>query len=260
VGSPVLRGRDFDKTDHQGAAEVAIVNEQMAARFWRGDALGRQVRARDKLLTIVGIVRDGSRRDYRRQVPPCLYFPAGQARAGGLSVVVRTQGNPLTVLPAVRDAVASLSPGAVINRPQSLSAYANTALGQERLAAWCLGALAVLALALCSVGIYGTMAFSVSQRTAEIGVRMACGATRAQVASMVLGGAARMAAAGVVTGAALALILLRYVRPLLYGVTATDSRTWLVVLLVLAIAVLAATIVPGLRAAKVDPAIALRSE
>ena len=164
------------------------------------------------------------------------------------------------MLPAVRDVLAALSSAAVINRPQSLATYTGAVLGQERLAAWCLSALAILALALCSVGIYGAMAFSVSQRTGEIGVRMACGATRAQVVGMVLRGAAGMAAAGVASGSAMAFFLIRFARSLLFEVTPSDPEAWLLALLVLGLVVLAASLVPGLRAARIDPATALRSE
>jgi predicted permease len=196
VGSRVVQGRDFSRADRQSAPGVGVVNEEMAKQLWNGDAVGRQITRRNKPVTIVGIVRDRSRRNYRRPVQPCLYLPFAEEYRGALNLVIRTQDDPLSVLPAIRDAVASVSSAAVIGHPQTLSTYSNVVLGQERLAAWCLSAFAGLALVLSVVGLYGSTAFSVSQRTPEIGVRMALGARRGQVSRMVVTGAARIAGAG----------------------------------------------------------------
>jgi hypothetical protein len=260
VASPILEGRDFDRRDRPGGADVAIVNEQMARQFWGGNAIGRQVRGGSKIATIVGIVRDGSRRNYRRPVPPCLYLAAAQEPMRTMQLVVRAKGNPLAPLPAVRETIASLNPGAVIGDAGTLSSYANTVLAQERMAAWCLGALAALALALSSVGLYGSISFWVSQRTPEIGLRMALGAGRGQILRMIAAGAAKVAFAGVAVGSAAAFLLARYARALLFGVAETDPGTWAAGVLVLCLAALAAGAGPARKAAGVDPAVALRSE
>ena len=260
TGSPVVQGRDFDSKDRSGAAGVAMVNEQMARQFWGGDAIGRRIRHEKQVLTVVGVTRDGSRRNYRRPVSPCLYLPAAQKSMYSMSLVLRTEGNPISVLPAVRDTVAALSPAAVMNHPQTLSSYANIVLAQERLAAWCLGALAVLSLTLSSVGLYGAISFSVSRRTAEIGVRMALGARPGQIVRMVASGVGKIAVAGIVSGSLAAFFLARYARSLLYGVTEREPVTWVAGALVLCLAALAAGVAPALKAARIDPATALRSE
>ena len=260
VGPPILRGRDFNRSDRQGSPAVAIVNQQMAQQFWRGDAVGRQIRRGESNVTIVGIVGDDSRGNYRKAIPSRFYAPVAQESMTELNLVVRAQGNPVAVLPSVREAIALLSREAVIGHPMTLSSYANTALAQERLAAWCLGALAILALVLSSVGLYGAVAYSVSQRTAEIGVRVALGAKRGDVIRMVVGRVGKTVTVGVASGWLASFLLGRYAKALLFGVAETDPLTWIAGSVVLCLAALAASAGPARRAARIDPARALRSE
>jgi ABC-type antimicrobial peptide transport system permease subunit len=163
-------------------------------------------------------------------------------------------------LPAIRGIAATLSKNAVIGHVETLAMYENEVLAQEKIAAWCLSLLAGLALILSMIGLYGAMAYSTSRRQAEIGVRMALGATRARVMRMILGGAARIAAGGILAGAIASMALMRYTKSMLYGVTGADPFTWAIVAAMLSIAILVASMIPALRAASIDPASALRSD
>jgi predicted permease len=260
AGALLLKGRDFETTDHASASPVAIVNEELAQRFWNGDAIGRQLQRNGTTLTIIGVVRDEARRSYRKAVAPCLYRPVAQSNLDDLNLVVQTDGNPMLVLPGIRKAVANLDPETMLHQPLTLGEYANTVLAQERLAAWCLGALAALAVLLAGVGLYGATSFSVSRRIPEIGVRMALGSTPARIVGVVLRGPAEVALAGLAAGAYGALVLARYARSLLYGVTETDWVAWLCGVLVLVLATLLAAAIPALRASRVDPARTLHAE
>ncbi len=257
IGSAILSGRDFRSSDREGAA---IVNQEMARRFWHGEAVGQRIVRRDKTLRIVGVVADASRRGYRDGASLGLYLPVTQESRDDMSLVVRSAGAPLAMLPAIRSIAGSLSKTAVIERVQTLAMYENDVLAQEKITAWCLSALAALALILSMVGLYGAMAYSTSRRTPEIGIRMALGATRGDVMRMILGGAARIAAGGVLVGALASMGLIRYTKSMLYGVTGADPYTWGMVAAVLSISVLAASMIPALRAASVDPAAALRAD
>lgn len=260
AGAAILQGRDFEAADRTGAAPVALVNEELARRYLGGDVLGRQIERNGKTRTIVGVVRDETRRDYRRPVAPCLYIPVSQTDAAELSLVVRTTGNPLAALPGIRKAAANLNPDTLLRDPMTLGEYASTVLAQERLAAGCLSALAALAVLLAGVGLYGATSFSVSRHVSDIGIRMALGSTPARIVRRVLRVPSGVALVGLAAGAYGALALARYARSLLYGVSETDWFTWAAGALILILATLAAGIVPGLRAARIDPARALRAE
>jgi putative ABC transport system permease protein len=222
--------------------------------------VGQRIVRRDKTLTIVGVVADASRRGYRDGPNLGLYLPVTQESREEMSLVARCAAAPLAMLPAIRSIASSLTKTAVIGRVQTLTMYENDVLAQEKITAWCLSALALLALILSMVGLYGATAYSTSRRTPEIGIRMALGATRGDVMRMILGGAVKIAAGGVVVGAVASMGLIRYTKSMLYGVTAADPYTWAIVAAVLSISVLAASTIPALRAASVDPASALRAD
>ncbi len=257
IGSAILSGRDFRSSDREG---TAIVNQEMARRFWHGDAVGQRIVRRDKTLTIIGVVGDASRRGYRDGANLGLYLPVTQESPDDMSLVVRSAGAPLAMLPAIRSIAGSLSKTAVTEHVQTLAAYENDVLAQEKITAWCLSALAALALILSMVGLYGAMAYSTSRRTPEIGIRMALGATRGDVMRMILSGAARIAGGGVLVGAIASMGLIRYTKSMLFGVTGADPYTWVMVAAVLSISVLAASMIPALWAASVDPSLALRAD
>ncbi|WP_321477270.1 ADOP family duplicated permease [uncultured Paludibaculum sp.] len=258
TGSVLLRGRDFADADAQSSAGVALVNQQMADRYWGGDAMGKHFRQGGEVMTVIGVVRDQWRRSYRLDVPPRVYVPIARDSAGPMFLVVKAHGNPLQALGPLRSLVSQLAPDATLDSPQTLASYTSAALAPERLAAWCLGALAFLALTLSLVGIYGTVAYSVAQRKGEIGIRLALGATSAGIVRSILQPVAVVSAVGLVSGAVLCAATIQLSESLLFGVTGTDASTWGVVGLSLAAAALAAASLPALVASRVDPALVLR--
>ena len=253
AGVSRFRGRDFTEGDVAGKEPVAIVNSQMATKYWRGDAIGRRFRIGDQTVTVVGAVQDQSRHSYRDEIQPRVYFPIAQRGEGDVFLMLRTHGNPMAALPLVRSVVN-------VSAPQTLSMYTDTVLAQERLAAWCLSALAGIALVLSVVGLYGVAAYSVTQRTAEIGIRMALGGTTRLVVAAVLRPAALVAGVGVLTGSLLSMGATRLSGSLFYGVTGSDPVTWITAAVLLVLAVVIATAIPARRASQVEPAMALRGE
>jgi predicted permease len=253
AGVSRLSGRDFTDGDVAGQTPVAIVNSQMASKYWKGDAIGRQFHMGDQTVTVVGAIQDQTRHSYREGIQPRVYFPIAQRSGDEVFLILRTHGNPMSALPLVRSLVA-------ISAPQTLSMFTDTVLAQERLAAWCLSALAGIAFVLSVVGLYGVAAYSVSQRTAEIGIRMALGGTTGRVIGAVLKPAAIVAGLGVVAGTLLSMGATRLSESLFFGVTGGDPATWIAVTVLLIVAVVIATAIPARRASEVEPAVALRGE
>jgi ABC-type antimicrobial peptide transport system permease subunit len=175
-------------------------------------------------------------------------------------LVVRTAGDPLALAPSIRRAVLEIDPLQPVFSQQSMEQVLSDSMSDRRLTLLLLGIFAVVALMLASVGIYGVMSYSVEQRTREIGIRMALGAERSAVLRLILGEGTRLAAAGIGVGALAAFALSRAMTGLLYGISATDPMTYLLLALLLASVAMAACILPARRAVNVDPAIALRAE
>jgi len=264
VGIPIVRGRDFADSDLPGGPRVAVINEQFAQRFWpHENPLGKQFSLSwpsASTVEVVGVVRDGKFRNYRAAVKPCLYVPLSQRYQPVMNLEVRTAGNPLDLLPAVRREMRALDKDLPLTGVQTLKAHLDAALSGERLTATLLSGLGLLALVVAAVGIYGAMSFLVAQRTHEIGIRMALGASTAKVLSMVLRQAMLVVSAGIVIGLITAIVVTRFVSSLLYGVTPTDPLTFGgISLLFLAVGLLACYL-PARRATKVDPMVALRYE
>jgi predicted permease len=264
VGVPLIRGRLFDPRDRAGASAVAIVNEQMARRFWPGeDPVGKQIQLEGpkRLTEIVGVVRDGKFRGYREPVKPCFYVPLAQRTLmRNMNLEVRAATDAAVIAPAVRREIRALDKDLSIPEAQTLRAFRDASLGQERLSAALLSGLGALAMTIAAIGLYGVLAFAVAQRTREIGVRMALGAAAGQVLRDVLRQAAALIACGLAIGCAAAGLLGRLVASLLYGVSATDP--WIYIAgggLLLAVG-MAAAFLPARRASRVDPMQALRWE
>jgi putative ABC transport system permease protein len=250
------RGRDFNTGDVYGRPRVAIVNDSMASKYWDGDTIGRQLRVGAETVSVIGIVPDVTRRSYREEVEPMVYFPVAQQRGGDLFLIV--QGH--AALPRLQAVLAKVDASAFLNKPQTLAEYMDVVLSQERLAAWCLTALASIAMVLSMVGLYGVSAYSVAQRTAEVGIRMALGSTRGRVLGVVLQPAGLAAGVGVVGGLVLSWGAIRLSAALFYGVSGGDPLTWSVAALTLVGTVVISTAIPAMRVARIDPAEALRAE
>ena len=263
LGVPVIRGRPFDATDHANAARVVVVNRTLADRYFRGvSPVGRRVwvGGRMREATVVGVVGDVRHRGLATRPRPELYAPYGLYPQGGMTVVVRGSGNPAALIRTVKDAVYAIDPAQPISDVTTLPDLLRGSVAPQRFALVLLGGFAGLALVLASVGVYGIVAYAVSGRTREIGIRLALGAAGGQVRRAVMGPALGPVLVGIALGAAGSVLLGRAAAPDLYEVSPHDPLTYAVVALVLLGAAAAACAIPARRASRVDPAIALRSE
>ncbi|MDX1384720.1 MAG: FtsX-like permease family protein, partial [Thermoanaerobaculia bacterium] len=265
MGIPLLRGRAFDERDGRSTAATAIVNETFARRYWPDRSpVGRTLSTgrpdEPAIFEVVGVVADLTYVSLGDAPRPYVYLPHATSPVGGSVLHVRTADDPYAVLPAVRRAVAELDPGLPLYDVTSIENVVHQSLWQERLLASMLGLFAGLALALGATGVYGVVAYAVSQRTREVGIRMALGADANRVRLLFLGHSAALLAAGLVVGLAAAVGLGHAVRGMLYDVGPTDPAVLLGTCLVLGLAALAAAGLPARRATRVDPVAVLREE
>ncbi|MEZ5319846.1 MAG: ABC transporter permease [Vicinamibacterales bacterium] len=259
---PLRAGRLLADTDREGTPQVVVINEAAARKYWPDEpALGRRITIDDVERTVVGIV--GDIRHLGPEVPPRqeAYVPLRQSNVIGVDLVVRADGDPLAVLPAVRAAIWRVAPDQRL-RPEALTfdAYFDKLVAQRRFNMALLSLFGGLGLVIAVVGIYGVMAYVVSQRTAEFGVRMALGATRGRLVSLVLRQAGMLVGLGLIMGSVVAWWFGGAVSGFLYDLEASDVRVFAAALFVLAVAGLAASVVPARRAARVDPLVALRGD
>jgi predicted permease len=262
MGITLLRGRGFSEHDREGAPPVAVVNETVARRaFGDRDPVGLYVRADSEgpPVEIVGVVADSKYRSLADERVPFLYLPFAQDYWPEAVLLVRTEGDPAALAPAVRGAVESLDDEALRGQA-TMGEHLAAALVPSQVAAGLFGVFGALALLLATFGVYGVVAYAVSRRTHEIGVRMALGARAPDVLRLVLFEGMSLVAVGLGVGLLLALAGTRAVEGALYGVSATDPATFAGVTLLLASAALVACLVPARRATKVDPMVALRYE
>ncbi|MGH7720707.1 MAG: ABC transporter permease [Gemmatimonadaceae bacterium] len=267
LGIPLLKGRYFEASDRMGSRRVAVVDEEMVRRFWPNtDPIGKRLAfgdpdsANTQWLEVVGVVGHTAHEglDAERRIQ--LYLPYTQDGTGFLTLVVRTAGDPSRSVGAIRAAVRAVDPDQPIAQVRTMEEMMDAALGQRRFSMLLLGLFAGLALLLASIGIYGVMSFDVARRSQEIGVRMALGAKPGNVLSLVVRRGMSLTLVGVVVGLVGAFALSRLIASQLFGVAATDPATFAIVALLLATVALAATLVPALRATRVDPVVALRQE
>jgi putative ABC transport system permease protein len=259
---PLRRGRTFTADDRDGATPVAIVNEAAVRKYWPGgDALGQRIVVNRTERVIVGVVGDVRHLGPENPVRHTLYVPLAQERVIGGHLVMRTSGDPLEVLPAVKAAIWSVNPEQRLTQEVvTIEGYMDRLIAQRRFNMSLLVLFGVLGLVITAAGIYGVMAYVVEQRTGEIGVRMALGATPGRVLSMVIGKAALLMTIGAAIGGVAAWQLSESVRAFLFEVEPNDVRVFVAALAVLTIAGLIASAVPARRAAAVAPVVALRQE
>lgn len=266
---PLLRGRVFDKADTVTSQHVCVISQSLAQRYWpNGDAIGRRIHFgipdQDKRpMEVVGIVADVLDATLERQPQPTAYGFSLQKpqwwQVVNLSIVVRSQSDPQTLVPSLRATVQSLRPD-VPTRFSTLEKVYSSAFDTRRFTLTLFGVFGGVALLITIIGLYGTLTFSVTQRTREMGIRMALGAQRGSVLRLVIKQGFKLAAFGVIVGLFGAWALTRLMANLLFGVTATDPLTIAAVVLALAIVALLACYAPARRATKVDPLVALREE
>jgi putative ABC transport system permease protein len=265
LGIPLVRGRDFDDRDVQDAPMTAVVNDALARRALPGqDIIGHKiVCAFDTLepMTIVGVVGDVRQAGPADESRPECYMPYLQHGYNGatLSVVIRTAKDPMALAETVRRKARELAP-AVPVRFTTLDALTAQNVAQPRLRALLIGTFAAVALVLAVIGVFGVMAYAVSQRTAEIGVRMALGATSGQILRLLFGRATAMIGIGLAVGFIGAALTTRFLASLLFAVKPTDPVTYVGVAALLATTSFVALYVPASRATRVDPLVALRQE
>jgi putative ABC transport system permease protein len=264
------QGRFFDDHDDMQSQPVTIINETMARQYWPGEsALGKRFKVgsiEDQVpwITIVGIV--GDIKEMGLEAPPKaeMFFPYQQLPRVlwnmPRDLTVRTTGDPLSLVTAVRQAVWSVDPAQPVSNVRTMEDILSGEVTQRRITMTLLAAFAGLALLLASLGIYGVLSYAVAQRTQEIGIRMALGANRLEVLRLVMGDGLRLAGAGVAIGLGVSLALTQLMTRLLFGVSASDPRTLAGVTLLLLTVALVACYVPARRAARVDPMVALRNE
>lgn len=266
---PLHAGRPLVDADREGQPLVAVINEALARQYFnRQNPIGQRIRwgheeGPPRWMTIVGIAGDIKQYSLSQPAYPAVFTPFAQSNEAWrrwMAVVVRAPGALAALKPALKSQVWSLDNQIPLNRIQSMDELLQQTLAERRFNMLLLGLFAGLALALAVVGIYGVMSYSVSQRTHEIGIRMAVGADRRDVLRVVMGQGARLAGLGVAIGVLSALALTRLMAGLLFGVTPTDPATFVVVVLLMVAVVLLACFIPARRATKVDPMVALRYE
>jgi predicted permease len=266
LGASLLRGRTFDEAEDKSKPLVAIISQAFARQYFPGeDPLGQHLAylSKDaKPIEIVGVVEDIRQGPLDAAIPPVLYVPFNQSTDSYLSVLVRTAQDERPLLPALTAAVKQIDPDIVTLAGTTMAdrIHDSPSAYLHRSSAWLVGGFAGLALLLSAVGLYGVIAYSVSQRTREIGVRVALGARPAAVYRLILGEAGWLTAAGIVAGIACSVAAATLMRGLLFGVQSWDAPTLAAVAAVLGIAALLASYVPARRAASVSPIEALRAE
>jgi predicted permease len=258
---PLKSGRGFTDGDRAGTEFVAVVDENLARLYWPGgDALGKRIGRGGVWHRIVGVVGVVKHAKLDTESKGAYYFALPQARAVRLNVMVRTGGDTAALVPAMRAELKSIDRDLPMFDVKTMGERVLDSMLAQRVAAWLLGILALVALLLAAVGIYGVLSQTVQQRTAEIGIRMALGARQGQVLGLVLRDGLVMAGLGLAIGAAIALAASKLLTKLLYGVTPTDLLTYAAVILVLGFVAALACLAPAFRASRVDPLIALRYE
>jgi putative ABC transport system permease protein len=257
---PLLRGREFVPSDEKNQNAV-IINEATAKKFWRGtDPLGRRILVghQDRLLEIIGVVGDVKGGSLNAAAKPEMYTPLRGFWYAFL--VLRTNQEPSAIASSVRQEIAALDRGVPVYQVATMDQLLRNSLAPQRFNLFLLVLFAALALGLAAIGIYGVLAFSVSRRTHEIGIRLALGARPGDVLRLIMRQGMQLVVAGIVLGLAGALALTRLMASLLYGVSATDPATFVLVSVLLTVVALIACWVPARRAMRVDPMVALRIE
>ena len=263
MGIPILQGRDFSPQDTEEKPGVVVVNEEFARRYFPGqNPIGKRLRwsPKDPNLEIVGVVKTAKYRKLREDPLPFIYIPLAQEYQQGMTLLVRTASEPLAIVPAVRAEIKSLNKYLPVFSVKTMTEHIGTALAAERMMAVLLGVFGFTAMLLAAIGIYGVIAYGVTQRTREIGIRIALGAQAGDVLKLIVGHGLKLTLIGILVGLVGSFALTRVISSLLYGVSATDPVTFAVISLSLTTVALLASYIPARRATKVDPMVALRYE
>jgi putative ABC transport system permease protein len=262
---PLLKGRDFTEQDNADGRKVAMIDETLARLYWPGeDPIGKRLDLQfvDKpiWMEIVGVVGSIKHKGLDAEYKGQIFYPLAQGGNLSMHLVARTTIDPLSLVSAARGAIRAVDPDQSIYRVMTMEQVVADAVAQPRLTTLLLGAFAVLALVLAAVGIYGVLSYAVTQRTREIGIRMALGAGQRDVLNLVVRHGMLLTLLGALFGLTASIALTRLMRTLLFGVNANDPLTFIVVALLLSLVALLACWIPARRATKVDPLVALRDD
>jgi len=261
LGIPLLGGRTFTGDDNAESSRVVVLNEALASRLWPGeDPVGKTLTLFGDQLTVVGVVGNIRHEGLNQTVQSEIFKPYLQENEFSMHLVIRTAIDPASMAAAIRAQMKDIDPELPLYNVTTLAQTLSDSVAPQRLNAWFLGTFALVALGLAALGIYGVMAFYVTQRTHEIGIRMALGAERGDVLGLVVRQGLRLTTVGVIVGLAGAWGLTRFLTGFLFGVRPTDFGTYTAVSFLLASVSVVACYIPARRATKVDPVVALRYE
>ena len=263
MGISLVQGRLFDERDRKGEPETVIVDEALAERFWPNEnPLGKRMQrgGSDSWRTVVGVISDAKEYSSEMEPPIAVYYPFEQVAARNMYLVVRTTSDPVQMSSAITREIQAADPELPVFDVNSMDQRLHDSLARRRFSMILLSAFSAFAVVLAAIGIYGVMSYSVNQRTHEIGIRMALGAQRGNIVQLVIRQAVILVSFGLAIGLAGAFALTRVMSSLLYGISATDRFTFVIVSLMLGGTALLASFIPAHRATKVDPMVALRCE
>ena len=260
IGIPIVTGREFARTDDENAPLIAIINETMAAKYWPGkNAVGQRLKVKDKWMEVVGTAKDSKYSEMLEAAKPFFYLPLRQNFSVQNGFIIRTDQSATAIMNALAREIRALDPNLAPLDTVSLQEQVNRMSYSQQLAATLLAVFGGIALFLAAIGLYAVMSYSVSQSTRELGMRMALGANAAAVLRLVVSRGLRLTILGMAIGAIAALALTRLITTLLYKVSPRDPIAFGSALLILTAVALVACFVPALRAARIDPARALRA-
>src|SRR3989449_3360170 len=261
MGIPLVSGREFTRADDEKAALVAVVNETMAGKYWRGkNPIGERVQVKGRWMQVVGVAKDSKYQSVRETPKPFFYVPLRQNFSRGADLFIRTPLNAETMATALAREVHTLDPGLALYEVITLQEQLDRSTSPQLVAVTLVGVLGGLALLLAAIGLYGVMSYAVSQSTRELGLRMALGAGASNLLRLVLSRGLALTGAGVLLGAAAALLLTRLLGNLLYQVSPRDPLAFGSAFAVMTVTALAACFLPAWRATRTDPMRALRTE
>ncbi len=255
-----MEGREFTSTDIAQSQPAAIVNQTFAQRYLSRGAVGRRVQVHGEWRVVVGVVRDSKFYSLDEKPRPWVYMPLSQSFASETNFIVRTAGDPGTYAHAVEAAIHQVDPVLPVYGVRPFETAISASYFGQRIGGSFLGLFSVIALALAAIGLYGVLAYTVSQRSREVGIRVALGASRGNVLGLILGQGVRLAAVGLAIGLAITIVVTRLLRSLLLGVSPTDIPTIAAVSALLAVVAILASLIPAHRATRIDPISAIRHE
>jgi predicted permease len=257
----MVAGREFTPADTPSTERVVVVNETFVRRYFpKLQPLGRHVKLQGELRTVAGVVRDSKMQSLDEKPRAAVYLPVMQRFQSQSNFLVRTAGPPMAMARAVEEAIHGVNPALPVYGQRSLEQSISVAYFGQRMGGSLLGVFGALSLALAAIGLYGVLAYAVTQRSREVGIRMALGAQSGDVLRLVLGQGLRLAAIGLAAGLIVSIAVTRLMSSLLFGVSPTDPATIAGVSVLLVLVALAASFLPALRATRIDPILAIRHE